>query len=230
MKKIAVLLVACALAALFFGLGLQRYLTFDYLKASQQHFRDLYAQHTVAVLGGYFVFYVLVTGMSLPGAAVMTLAGGALFGFWEGTLVISFASAIGASLACFVARYLLRDWVQSRFGDRLSKINGGIAREGAFYLFSLRLIPVFPFFLINLLMGLTNMPLATFYWVSQLGMLPGTLVYVNAGSQLARIDSASSILSPGLIASFVLLGLFPLAAKRLLGWYAREKARRGAHR
>jgi uncharacterized membrane protein YdjX (TVP38/TMEM64 family) len=223
MKKIVLILAICAAAAVFFGLGLERYLTLEYLKASQQHFHDLYARRTVAVLGGYFALYVLVTALSLPGAAIMTLAGGALFGFWVGTLVVSFASSVGATLACLVARYLLRDWVQARFGDKLSKINDGIAREGAFYLFTLRLIPVFPFFLINLLMGLTKLPLATFYWVSQAGMLAGTLVYVNAGSQLAGIDSLSSILSPGLIFSFVLLGVFPLAVKRLLGLYKTKR-------
>ncbi len=227
MKKIVLALAICVAAALFFSLGLQRYLTFEYLKSSQLHFHDLYIQHTAAVIGGYFVFYILVTALSLPGAAVMTLAGGALFGLWVGSFVVSFASTIGATLACTVARYLLRDWVQSRFGDGLSKVNDGIAREGAFYLFGLRLIPVFPFFLINLLMGLTKMPLATFYWVSQLGMLAGTLVYVNAGSQLARIDSPSSILSPGLIFSFAILGLFPLAAKRLMGWYKNKETRQG---
>lgn len=226
MKKIIVLLAIAVAAGLFFSLGLQRYLTFEYLKASQQEFHDLYMQHTAGMLGGYFALYVLVAALSLPGAAVMTLAGGALFGFWTGTLVVSFASSLGASLACLVSRYLLRDWVQSRFGDRLSGINEGIAREGAFYLFSLRLIPVFPFFLINLLMGLTKMPLLTFYWVSQLGMLAGTLVFVNAGSQLAKIDSPTAILSPGLLLSFVALGLFPLAAKRLLGWYMGRKAAR----
>ena len=225
MKKIAVILVIGAAVAAFFALGLHRYLTFDYLLASQQQFHELYQQHTVAVLGGYFVLYVLVTALSLPGAAIMTLAGGALFGFWTGLVVVSFASTLGATLACLVARYLLRDWVQARFGDRLAKVNEGVAREGAFYLFSLRLIPVFPFFLINLLMGLTRMPLATYYWVSQLGMLAGTVVYVNAGSQLGRIDSLSSIISPGLILSFVALGLFPLAAKRLLGWYTGRKSR-----
>jgi uncharacterized membrane protein YdjX (TVP38/TMEM64 family) len=217
MKKIVLVLVIGTAVAAFFSLGLHRYLTLDSLKHSQQRFHELYAGHAAAVLGAYFVGYVLVTALSLPGAAAMTLAGGVLFGFWVGTLVVSFASSLGATLACLASRYLLRDWVQSRFGDRLAAINAGIAREGAYYLFTLRLIPVFPFFLINLLMGLTRLPLATFYWVSQAGMLAGTMVYVNAGSQLAKIDSLTGIVSPGLIASFTLLGIFPFLVKKLLG-------------
>jgi len=223
MKRIAVIGVLALAAALFFGLGLQEYLSFEYLKASRAHFQDLYARHAAAVIAAYFIVYVLVTAFSLPGATAMTLAGGALFGFWTGFAVISFASTIGATLACFAARYVMRDWVQARFGDRLARINEGMEREGAYYLFSMRLIPVIPFFLVNLLMGLTPVPLRTFYWVSQLGMLPGTAVFVNAGSQLSRIDSPASILSPGLIASFVLLGVFPLAVKKVM---ARVKAAR----
>ena len=224
-KMILVVLMATAVA-LFFGLGLNRYLTFEHLKASQQQFQELYARHGLAIITGYFALYVLVTALSLPGAAIMSLAGGCMFGLGAGLLVISFASSAGATLACAASRYVLRDWVQTRFGDRLNKINEGIAREGAFYLFSLRLIPVFPFFLINLLMGLTGMPLRRFYWVSQLGMLPGTVVFVNAGSQLAGIDSPASILSPGLVLSFVLLGLFPLAMKKLMEFHASRRARR----
>jgi uncharacterized membrane protein YdjX (TVP38/TMEM64 family) len=159
------------------------------------------------------VIYILVTSLSLPGATVMTLAGGALFGLWVGTVVVSFASTIGATLASFVSRFLLRDWVQATFGDRLKTINEGVEKEGKFYLFTLRLIPAFPFFVINLVMGLTKMPLRTYYWVSQLGMLPATIVYVNAGKELARIQSLSVLLSPRLIFSFVLLGLFPFIVR-----------------
>lgn len=224
MKKVGLVLVIVAAAALFFGLGLHRYLTFEYLKASQQHFRELESQHGAAVIGIYFACYILVVALSLPGALAMTLAGGAMFGFWTGTVVVSFASSLGATLAAFAARYLLRDWVQTRFGNKLDRINAGIAKEGALYLFSMRLIPVIPFFLINLLLGLTKMPLRTFYWVSQVGMLPGTAVYVNAGNQLAKIDSLASILSPGLILSFVLLGLFPLAMKKLVGLYKTKRS------
>ena len=146
----------------------------------------------------------------------MTLAGGALFGLVTGTIVVSFASSVGATMACFVARFMLRDWVQTKFGERLNPINRGIENEGAFYLFSLRLVPIFPFFVINLVMGLTPLKAGLFYLVSQAGMLPGTAVYVNAGTQLAAIESISGILSPGLIFSFILLGIFPLAAKKVV--------------
>ena len=149
----------------------------------------------------------------------MTLAGGGMFGLVTGTIVVSISSTIGATLACVVSRFLLRDWVQNKFGDRLGSINEGIDKEGAFYLFSLRLIPLFPFFVINLLMGLTNMPIRTYFWVSQLGMLPATIVYVNAGQQLAKIDSLSGIASPSLIISFAILGLFPITVKKLMSLY-----------
>ena len=152
----------------------------------------------------------------------MTLAGGAMFGFWIGVIVVSFASTIGATLGCFVARFLLRDWVQNNFGEKLSAINKGVEKEGAFYLFSLRLVPIFPFFVINLVMGLTSIKLLTFYWVSQIGMLPGTMVYVNAGKELGKIESLSGILSPGLIISFVVLGLFPITVKKLLYFYKKR--------
>ncbi|HCL81051.1 MAG TPA: TVP38/TMEM64 family protein, partial [Nitrospiraceae bacterium] len=173
----------------------------------------------IAVIAAYMLIYIFVTGLSLPGATVMTLAGGALFGLWVGAIVISFASTLGATLACLISRFLLRDWVQSKFGDKLSEINQGIEKEGLFYLFTLRLIPAFPFFVINLLMGLTKMPIFTFYWISQIGMFPATLVYVNAGKELAKIDSLSGILSPPLIISFVILGLFPIAAKKAVAFY-----------
>ena len=218
-KKIAVIIAVIGLVAIFKVLGLEQYLTLSYVKASQAKFSALYAGHRLMVIAAYMVIYILVTSLSLPGAAIMTLAGGALFGLLTGIVVVSFASTIGATLACFASRFILRDWVQRRFGDKLKAVNEGIKREGAFYLFTLRLIPLFPFWLINLVMGLTKMPLRTFYWVSQVGMLAGTIVYVNAGRELARIDSLSGILSPGLILSFVLLGLFPIAAKKLLSLY-----------
>lgn len=211
------------LVALFFTFELQQYLTLDYLKESQVRFADLYHAKPALVIGAYMGIYILVTALSLPGAAILTLAGGALFGLVTGLIVVSFASSIGATLACFVARFVLRDWVQNKFGDKLSTINEGIAKEGAFYLFTLRLIPVFPFFVINLVMGLTKMSLFTFYWVSQLGMLAGTAVFVNAGKELAKIDSLSGILSPGLIGSFVILGLFPLIVKKLVTFFQARK-------
>jgi len=200
-----------------FDLG--RFLSLSYVKSSQTSFVGLYAQNRALVIGIYMAVYILVTALSLPGAAVMTLAGGALFGLWVGTIVVSFASTIGATLACFVSRFILRDWVQNKFKDKLETINRGIEKEGAFYLFTMRLIPAFPFFVINLVMGLTRMRLFTFYWVSQVGMLAGTIVYVNAGKELGKIDSLSGILSPSLIISFVILGLFPIGVKKLMGWY-----------
>ncbi len=166
---------------------------------------------------------ILVTALSLPGAAIMTLAAGALFGLVTGTIIVSFASTIGATCACFVSRFILREWVQRKVGDKLATINAGIEKEGGFYLFSLRLIPLFPFWLINLVMGLTKMPLKKFYWVSQIGMFAGTIVYVNAGRELGKIESISGILSPTLLFSFVLLGLFPIITKKLLGLYKKRQ-------
>ena len=222
LPRLLIVVAIITLVILFKVLGLGQYLTLDYLKASQDNFLQLYTNHRLAVIAAYMTVYIIVTALSLPGAAVMTLAGGAMFGFWTGVLVVSFASTIGATLACLVARFLLRDWVQNKFGEKLSAINKGIEKEGAFYLFSLRLVPIFPFFVINLAMGLTTMKLLTFYWVSQIGMLPGTMVYVNAGKELGKIESLSGILSPGLIISFVILGLFPITVKKLLYFYKKR--------
>lgn len=214
-KTLLVLLIAAAVA-LFFGLGLDRYLTLHALKESQSQFAAMLAQSPWLTTLEVFAIYVTVVALSLPGATIMSLAIGALFGFWYGTLLVSFASTIGATFAFMVSRYMLRDIVQQRFGDRLKRVNEGMAKDGALYLFMLRLMPIFPFFLINLLMGLAQIRTATFFWVSQLGMLPGTLVYINAGTQLGRIDSVSDILSPAVLLSFTLLGIFPLAAKKVV--------------
>ncbi|MCW5651488.1 MAG: FAD-dependent oxidoreductase [Ramlibacter sp.] len=213
-KKLLVALAIAVLVALYFALGLGRYLSLDYLKQSQSAFASLYASHPAAVVAAYFAAYVAVTALSFPGAAILTLAGGAVFGLGWGTLIVSFASSLGATLAFLAARFVLRDSIEGRFGQRLAEINRGVEKDGAFYLFTLRLIPVVPFFVINLVMGLTKMKALTFYWVSQLGMLAGTAVYVNAGTQLAGIDSLKGVLSPGLLGSFVLLGLFPLIARK----------------
>ncbi len=218
---IGVVLLSAVVAFKVFDLG--QYFTLTYIRASQEKFSLLYAEHRLMVVLGYGVIYILATSLSLPGAVVLTLAGGALFGLWTGTLAVSFASAIGATLACIVSRFILRDWVQTKFGDRLKTVNDGIEKEGAFYLFTLRLIPIFPFWLINLVMGLTKMPLRKFYWVSQVGMLPATIVFVNAGKELAKIESLSGILSPGLIISFAALGIFPLAAKKILSLYRKKR-------
>lgn len=201
----------------YFDLG--QYLSLEYLKASQAKFFELYLENRFLVVAAYMGIYIVVTALSLPGAAVLTLAGGGLFGLVIGTVVVSIASTIGATLACMVSRFLLREWVQDKFSDRLATINRGIEKEGAFYLFSLRLVPICPFFVINLVMGLTRMRLFTFFWVSQIGMLAGTIVYVNAGKELAKIDSLAGIMSPGLLISFVFLGIFPIAAKKTLGLY-----------
>jgi uncharacterized membrane protein YdjX (TVP38/TMEM64 family) len=219
MKKILLLLMLIGVVAAFFIFDLNRYFTLSYLKISKDQFATFYSENTVLTIFLFILIYIAVTALSLPGAAVMTLAGGALFGFVVGVIAVSFASAIGASLACFVSRYFLRDWIEQKFGNKLGVINAGVEKDGAFYLFTLRLIPVFPFFVINLLMGLTKIKLTTFYWVSQIGMLAGTAVYVNAGKELGKIDALSSILSPTLIISFVILGLFPLIVKKFLNWY-----------
>ena len=215
-SKIILLLIILALIIAFFVFDLGQFLSLEYLKSQQQRLDVWYQENPALLIGGYFLIYVAVTGLSLPGAAVMTLVGGGIFGLVTGVIVISFASTIGATLAFLVSRYLLHDSVQAKFGDKLKAINAGVRKDGAFYLFALRLVPAVPFFVINLAMGLTPIRIWTFFWISQLGMLPGTIVYVFAGTQLAQIESLSGILSPGLIAAFTLLGLFPLIARKLL--------------
>ncbi|HUJ00177.1 MAG TPA: FAD-dependent oxidoreductase [Usitatibacter sp.] len=216
--RIAVFALLAAGIAAFFAFHLQRYFSLAYFQSQRAAIEAYFAAHPVGTAAAYFAIYVVVTGLSLPGAAILTLAGGAIFGLAWGTLLVSFASTIGATLAFLASRFVLRDWVQSRFGDKLKPVNEGVAREGAFYLFALRLVPAFPFFVINLVMGLTPIRARTFYWVSQIGMLAGTVVYVYAGTQLGEFR-----ISAGLIAAFVILGLFPLAAKRVL---AAMKARK----
>lgn len=212
-----VLLIVIVLAIMgFFIFDLQHYFSLNFFKSQQAAIEGYYQQHPLGTVLGFFLIYVTITGLSLPGAAVMTLVGGAIFGLFWGTIIVSFASSFGATIAFIAARFLFRDSVQNRFGHHLRAINQGIEREGSFYLFTLRLVPAFPFFVINLVMALTPLKTLRFYWVSQVGMLPGTLVYVNAGTQIADIDSLGGILSPGLILSFVLLGLFPLIARRLV--------------
>ena len=215
-SKFFILALILGLIGAFFLFDLQQYLTLASLKSRQAAFAEFYAGNRLLTIAGYMAIYILATALSLPGAIILTLAGGALFGLGIGFVAISFASSIGATLAFLAARFLLRDSVQGRFGERLRAINDGVRKDGAFYLFSLRLVPIFPFFIINLAMGLTPLRTLTFYWVSQLGMIPGTLVYVNAGTQLGQIDSLAGILSPGLLFSFVLLGLLPLLSKKTL--------------
>lgn len=230
MKKLMLFAGLGLLVVLFFAVDLDRYFTLEQLKTSQAQFATWQAAHPWLFAISYFLSYVLITALSLPGAAILTLAGGALFGLWQGLLLVSFASSLGATLAFLASRYLFRSSIEQRFSQQLTAINQGIGKEGAFYLFTLRLVPLFPFFIINLLMGLTQLPTRTFYWVSQLGMLAGTIVYVNAGTQLAQINSLSDILSPGLILSFSVLGLFPWFAKGILGLIQRQRVYAGFQR
>jgi pyruvate/2-oxoglutarate dehydrogenase complex dihydrolipoamide dehydrogenase (E3) component/uncharacterized membrane protein YdjX (TVP38/TMEM64 family) len=209
-KLLVLLAIAVAIAA-FFALDLERFFRRDIFLAQRDAIEAWRTVHPLAAPAAYVAIYVVVAALSLPGAALMTLAGGALFGLALGTVLVSFASSIGATVALLASRFVLRDWVQARWGDRLKSIDEGIRREGAFYLFALRAVPLFPFFVVNLVMGLTAIPVRTFYWVSQVGMLPATLVYVYAGTQLGEFR-----MSGGLIAAFVVLGLFPLLARRAL--------------
>ena len=223
LKKILIPVVLIAAVLAFFLFDLGRFFSLDFVKQSQRQFADLFADKPVTVTLAFFAAYVGVTALSLPGATIMTLAAGAAFGLVVGTIVVSLASTVGATLAMLVSRYVLRDAIESRFGRRLGEVNKGIEREGGFYLFTLRLIPVIPFFVLNLVMGLTRMKTWTFFWVSQIGMLAATVVYVYAGTELAQIDSLSAILSPGLIGAFVLLGIFPLIARKVVDMARRRK-------
>ena len=227
MKKLAILAVLAAIIAAYFVFDLGQYLTLEGIKQLVAQWEAFYADNPVMVIAGFFAAYVAVTAASLPGAAIMTLAAGALFGVVTGTILVSFASTLGATLAFLSSRYVLRDSIEARFGERLKAINAGVERDGAFYLFSLRMIPAFPFFVVNLVMGLTRIRVWTYVWVSQLGMLLGTVVYVNAGTQLAQIDSLSGIASPAVLGSFVLLGIAPWLAKLLIGLIKRRKVYAG---
>lgn len=221
----AVVAVVIALVATFFAFGLNEYLSLEKLrqsKAAMDAYRDA---HPLTASAAFLGIYIAVTALSLPGAFIMTLAAGAIFGLLWGVVLVSFASAIGATLAFLISRFVLHDAVQKRFGDKLKAINAGMRRDGAFYLFTLRLVVVFPFFIINIVMGLTPIPVHTFYWVSQVGMLPATLVIVNAGTELGKIAHVKDILSPTLIASFALLGVFPLVARKVV-----EKINERRHR
>ena len=219
MRKVIVAVLVIGLLLAFFVFDFGQYFNLDYLRSRQAAIAAHYEKQPVQTALLYISLYVAVTALSLPGAAILTLAGGAIFGLWWGTLIVSFASSLGALLAFATSRYLLRDSIQARFGETLRTVNEGIQRDGAFYLFAMRLVPVIPFFVINLVMGLTSIRPRTFYWVSQLGMLAGTLVYVNAGTQLARVDTLAGILSPALIGSFILLAVFPFAARGFITWF-----------
>jgi uncharacterized membrane protein YdjX (TVP38/TMEM64 family) len=223
---LALFLAAVAAVTAYFALDLGQYFTLDYLKARQHAFQAYRAARPLQAIGLFFGVYVLFTSLALPGAALLSLAGGALFGLLAGTLIVSFASTIGATCAFLISRHFLRDWTRRHFRKQAELIDANVARDGAFYLLSLRLMPLFPFTLKNLLVGLTSIPTWTYYWVSQLGMLPATLAYVNAGTQLSGIDSLSDILSPAVLASFAALGLMPLAARMVLKLYKVRKVYR----
>jgi pyruvate/2-oxoglutarate dehydrogenase complex dihydrolipoamide dehydrogenase (E3) component/uncharacterized membrane protein YdjX (TVP38/TMEM64 family) len=225
-KRWGLLAVLAAAVIAFFALGLQRYLSLEYIKTQQGQLEAWRVANPLVAGLAFFGLYIAVTALSLPGATLLTLAAGAIFGLAWGSLISSFAASIGATLAFLISRVVLRDWVQARFGERLAAINDGVRKDGAFYLFTLRVVPLFPFFLINLAMGLTQIRVLTFYGVSQIGMLLGTLVYVNAGTQLARIDKLADVASPGLLASLALLGLFPLLAKKGIDAFRARKATR----
>lgn len=231
MKKILPkLLILCVFIGLFFAFKhfeLGQYLSLDYIKENQDRFTEYYLQNKIQTLGIFFGIYVVATALSLPGAAILTLAAGALFGLVTGLIVVSFASTIGATLAFLSSRFIFRDYVKNKFKSKIDPINKGVEKDGAFYLFTMRLIPAFPFFVINLVMGVTDIGIGTFYIVSQLGMLAGTIVYVNAGLQLSQIDSLAGILSPGLIGSFILLGIFPLLAKKIVNLVKARKVYKG---
>ena len=221
--RLVVLLLIAAAVGVFFAAGWHRYVSFENLNTQQAALQDWRAAHPAGAAAAFFAAYVAMTGLSLPGAVLLTLTAGALFGLVWGTILVSFASSIGATLSFLASRFVLRDWVQAKYATQLQAVNRGVEKEGGFYLFSLRLIPAVPFFIINLAMGLTPMRARTFYWVSQLGMLAGTIVYVYAGTQLGRIHSLKDVLSWPLIAAFLLLGFFPLIAKKIVEAY---KARR----
>ena len=223
MKKAILAFILIAAIAAYFVFDLGQVLSLENFKASQADIVAAKDASPFLYITGFFILYVAVTGLSIPGAAIMSLVAGALFGVVLGTVIVSFASTIGATLAFLSARFVLRDWVQGKFGERLRAIDDGLEKDGAFYLFTLRLIPVFPFFVINLLMGLTRIKTRTFFWVSQLGMLPATVVFVNAGTQISRIDSTAGLLSPALIASFAALALFPWVATGIVALVKRSR-------
>jgi uncharacterized membrane protein YdjX (TVP38/TMEM64 family) len=219
MKKLILLGIVILAFGAFFYFDAGQWLTLEQLKAQQASLESYRAANPVIVAVLYILVYIVVAALSLPGAALMTLTGGAVFGVFWGTIFANISATIGATCAFLIARFVLGNWVQEKFGDRIEPINRGIEQDGGFYLFSLRIVPVFPFVVINVVMGLTKIKTFTFFWVSQIGMLAGAAVYANAGTQLAKIDSLSGIASPGIFISFVLLGVFPIIASKTLEWF-----------
>jgi uncharacterized membrane protein YdjX (TVP38/TMEM64 family) len=225
--KIIIAVVVIALFGAFFAFDLQQYFSLTYLKQQQGALNELYLNKPLLVAGAYFIVYVVFAALALPAALILTLAGGAIFGFWTGFILVSFASTIGATIAFVLTRYLFHESIEAKFGDRLKTMNTGIEKEGALYVFGMRLVPLFPFVMINSLLALTKLKTWTFYWASQIGMLAGTAVYVNAGTQIAKIDSLAGIADPKLLLSFALLGIFPIAAKTILNILKSRKAEAG---
>ncbi len=224
MMRVALIALLCLAIAAFFYFDVKQYLTLEAIKAQKADLEVFYNENTFLTVAGFMLVYITITALSLPFATVLTLLAGALFGFAGGLAVASFSSSIGATLAFLMARFVARDAVQTKYAKQLEKINAGLEKEGAFYLFAMRLTPVFPFFMVNIVMGVLAIRTIVFYIVSQIGMLPGTAVYVYAGTELAQINSLSDIASPSLIASFVALGLFPLIAKKTLNLIRKKKA------
>ena len=215
-KKLILIAILASLIGAFFFFGLHEVFNLQYLQEKRGSFIELYQQNPFLIAGGFFLVYVAFAALSLPAAAILTLAAGAIFGFWTGLILVSFASTIGATLAFLIARYILRDSMEKKFSNQLEKINQGVAKDGWLYCFSARLIPAFPFFVVNAVMALTKLKTLTFYWSSQLGMLPGTAVYVNAGTQISTIGTLGDIASPKIIGSFLLLAIFPFIAKFIM--------------
>lgn len=223
-KRIALLLLLVLAAAALWWSGLPARLSLESLRAGRDAWQARVDQAPLASASLFFALYAVVCGLAIPGATVLTLAAGALFGFWRGLLLVSFASSVGAALAFLLSRYLLRDFLRARFARRFGELERGFARDGTFYLLFLRLVPVFPYFLVNLFCGLTTMPLGRFYLASQIAMLPATALYVNAGLELGHLERLADVLSPRLLLAFALLGAFPLAARKLLARRRRREA------
>ncbi|MEO8808756.1 MAG: TVP38/TMEM64 family protein [Rhodanobacter sp.] len=227
--RLLLVVVIAAVIGAFYALGFEHYLSLDYLRKSESSLQQMYRVRPFLWAFAYFGIYVAITGLSLPLASVITLLAGPVFGLLWGSVIVTLAAAIGATLAFLVARFVLRDWVQSHFEKQLAKINHGVERDGIYYLFLLRLIPAFPFFVINLAMGLTPMRIRTYFLVSLVGMIPGNILYVNAGVQLGKLHSLSGLLSPGLIASFVALGVFPLIVKKGVDFWRKRHGKGDSH-
>ena len=223
LKKLLIILSVIALIVLARYYGLQEYLSFESLKSNKELLNSYYAQNEILFISGYILLYIISVAVALPGATILTIGSGALFGLVKGVILVSFASTIGATLSFLISRYLFRDTLREKFSDKLTAIDKGVRQDGAFYLFTLRMIPIFPFFLINVLMGLTDISVVIFFFVSQVGMLLGTIVYVNAGTQLASISSLKDILSPNLLFSFVALGILPLFGKSIIAYIKNQK-------